>query len=305
MAGAAEAAGVGRTPMGNVLDAGLDVISYDQEVTFTRYVKRILPADGYVFWLRTGKTTKVKGSLHYATDQAQREDETFGVNRVVFTAESPIEDFNSADENCLWIGCFEGLRFSFNGRKSYYRQATIHHYYGDAVYPALASQLIDKAADLDPTRVIVSNSLPIWLTLNKFFPMYPSFLVKENIEPVYCAVHVAPEATAALQMTPFLGSDSSHYQLATDRVRLTLYGGRNDVALDFQDYVNGYSLDTDLIGIMNVPIWRDEKRTQSELNVIAMKKTIEFQISYYQTRVQDVARKLIQTALISHFYIQQ
>jgi hypothetical protein len=39
---------------------------------------------------------------------------------------------------------------------------------------------------------------------------------------------------------------------------------------------------------------RDEKRTQPELGILAMKKTIEFDVSYYQARANNVARQLLQ-----------
>ena len=42
----------------------------------------------------------------------------------------------------------------------------------------------------------------------------------------------------------------------------------------FQDYLFQYSLDTDNIGIMNMPIIKDEKRTQKEIGVIAQKKSM-------------------------------
>jgi hypothetical protein len=84
-------------------------------------------------------------------------------------------------------------------------------------------------------------------------------------------------------------------------VRITLYGTRNFSALDFVDCVNQYSLDTDLIGIMNLPTVRDEKRTQSELSTIAMKKSVEFVVSYYQQRANDVARQIILSAIPSFF----
>lgn len=306
MPSAAEAAGVG-TPMQAVLDAGLDTLSYNQTITFTKYVRRILPADGFLFWLKATPTAErtVKGSFHFATDQRQAEDETFGVNRVVFTSEAPIDDFNTIEPGCMWIGCFEGLRFSFAGRKSFYRQAGIHHYVGEAIYPAFATQIIDSAADLDLARVVVSNSLPIWLTLNKLMPLYPSFLVAENIEPMWCAVHIPPEGTVALQPTPVIVRDSSHYQLASDRVRLTFYGARNDTIMDFVDDAISFMTDSDVLGLMGGPIVRDDKRVQREMNVLAQKKTVEFQVSYYQNRVRDLARQFITQALISQFYLQE
>jgi hypothetical protein len=53
---------------------------------------------------------------------------------------------------------------------------------------------------------------------------------------------------------------------------------------------------------VNTPIMRDEKRIQSELDLLAMKKTIEFDVSYYQTRTADIARQLILSAIVSYSF---
>ena len=60
-----------------------------------------------------------------------------------------------------------------------------------------------------------------------------------------------------------------------------------------------YSLNTDNIGMLNMPVIQDEKVTQPEFGVIAMKKTITFEVSYYQQNIRNVARQLIEHALIS------
>lgn len=309
------------------LDLGIDTLSVNQEITFTKYIKLVLPLDGYVFWVRAdlvsqgalynvaeynrnnynqaapvtaAPTVKVKGSLHYATDQVQREDETFGLNRVLFTAESEIQDFNQVSPHVMFLGTFQGIRFAFTARRQFYQQADIFHYEGDAVYPAMETQIVDSLAGFDTSNVIVSNSLPAWLGLNKFMPMYPSYLLPENIEPLYASVHIQPESTNAIQAVPRIDSaTSSHYQLVTDHVKITMYGLRNFNALDWVDYVLQYMTNYDVMGLMNMPVIRDEKRLQSELNVIAMKKSIEFDVSYYQTRVNDVAKQLILSATMS------
>ena len=51
--------------------------------------------------------------------------------------------------------------------------------------------------------------------------------------------------------------------------------------------------------MLNMPVIQDEKVTQPELGVIAMKKTITFEVSYYQQNIRNVARQLIESALIS------
>jgi len=161
--------------------------------------------------------------------------------------------------------------------------------------------------------LIVSNSLPAWLALNSYKPfygfgnpgvvLYPSFLSPENIDPPFATVHVVPEGTRALASAPHIGqTTSSHSQLSSDTVRITLWGLRNAQALDFIDCVNQYSTDMGVIGIMNLPIVRDEKRTQSELGTLAMKKIIDYEISYHQNRVNTVARQVIKST-IPNIYI--
>lgn len=327
MAGVAEAAGSGNE-FASVLTAATDTISQNQTLTFTRYVRVVLPLDGYVFWAKSGllsasallnaaafntaafnqpqtaaqaaETVQVKGSLHYTTDNQQDETEGFATDHVVFTSEVDIDELNTINPATLFIAEIDGIRFSFSRRAMFYRQSGLYHYQGDAVYPTMETQLLDTLVGFDSRNVVVSNSLPVWLSLNRFMPMFPSFLVPDNVAPPYCAVHIQPDGTRALQSAPYIDAGTgSHYQLAADRVRLTIYGLRNFNALDFLDYVLDYSANTDAIGIMNMPIPRDEKRTQAELNTLAMKKTIEFEVSYLQARVREIGLQHINSAFLN------
>ncbi|KGC12896.1 hypothetical protein DM48_372 [Burkholderia gladioli] len=295
-----------QSQLASTLAAGVDQISQSQEITFTRYSQSVLASDGYVFWVNTGQTQTVKGSLHQVTDQQQNEDETIDINRIIFTALDPIDDFNTVAPTDLFIGEIDGIKFSFNARGSLYRQANLYHYVGNAVYPALASQLIDSAADL-PAGPIVSNSLPIWLAQSTpQLPIYPSYLVPANVVPPYVVAHIEPDATEAPSfpdyvwpgtVVPNSGGSPLHNlpssQLAKDRVRLTMYGLNNQQAIQFYASLIDYSLNTDNFGFGNSPAIKDAKRTQSELNVIAMKKTLDIDAWYFQTTSDAIARRLI------------
>jgi hypothetical protein len=293
-----------QSQLANGLAAGVNTLSLNQSVQFTQYSKSTLPTDGYVFYVSTGTTATVQGSLHYATDQQQNEDETIDVNRVIFTALSQIDAFNQAAPEDLFIGTFNGIQFSFSARGSFYEQANLYHYLGNAVYPALASQLIDSAADL-PSSPIVSNSLPIWLSQNNFAPVYPSYLVPANVVPPYITAHVEPSQTETPSfpiyqwpgtVVPDSGASPLYYlassQLALDRVRLTLYGFNNQTAIQYFVSLIEYSK-TDAFGFRNSPAIKDEKRTQVEMAVIAMKKTIDIEAWYYQGTADAIARRLI------------
>lgn len=283
--------------------SALQELALNQQVMFTQYIKKVLPLDGYVFWLRTGKIS-VSGSLHVDTTKRQSEDETIAVNGILFTAGEEIQAFNAIDQNTMWVGEYGPIKFAFTRRVAFFDAAKLYHYAGEAVYPALQNMLIDVGAELPDTELIVSNSLPAWLALVGYNPqwlvtpnpgimLYPSFAVPDNILPPYGAVHVIPEQTIGISAAPFLSATLTRSQLASDTVRVTLYGATNSMAMDFVDLVGQFSLDTDSIGIMNIPIVRDEKRQQAELGLLAMKKTIEFQVSYVQNRINTLARQVI------------
>ncbi|WP_233469182.1 hypothetical protein [Caballeronia glathei] len=286
----------------------MNTLSLSQTIPFTRYTQAVLPLDGYVFYINTGEVVSVQGSLHYSTDQQQNEDETIDVNRVIFTALSQIDRFNQVAPTDLFVGTFEGIRFSFNARGSFYEQANLFHYLGNAVYPALASQLVESAADL-PTEPVVSNSLPIWLSQNSFAPVYPSFLVPSNVVPPYITAHIEPDLTEVPSFPiygwpgttePNSGTAPLHdlpsTQLAKDNVRLTLYGFTNQMAIQYLASLIDHSLNVEDFGFGNSPAIKDQKRTQSELNVIAMKKTIDIVAWYFQSTADAVARRLILSA---------
>jgi len=302
--------------------AGLRALSLDQAITFTQYTRCVLPLDGYVFWLRTNATV-IQGSLHVSTDKRQIEDETIAINRVIFTTAAEVQAFNALGPNAILVGQASPpdgpeavgygtapLLFAFSSRSPFYKSASKYHYMGDAVYPAMQSQLIDIATGLANQPLIVSDSLPAWLSLQSYSPpwlvvpnpgiiLYPSFLVPDNLAPPYGVVHIDPANTIALQASPFIGSTGSHWQLASDRVRITLYGLTNNQALAWFDLVEQYTMDTGAIGMMNCAIVRDEKRTQAELGIIAMKKTVEYQVSYQQATINAVARQLVESATVA------
>jgi hypothetical protein len=314
MPGPVDEALAARTPIGSTLAAGVEQISIQQQVTFTLYERVVLPLDGYVFLVESSppQTLVATGSLHYASDSHQDDTESFTVNSVLFTSEVEINDLNDVNPNELYIGEFDGIQFAFNTRGMFYKQTQMFHYRGSAIYPDMGPQVVTSPADLNPDDVIVSNSLPIWLSLNGYTPintgvgvanpvmMFPSFLVPQNIQPPWASVDIQTDgANGALQADATVDSVGSQFQLVTERVKITLYGLRNDEALTFIQCVKQYSLSFETMGIMNMPAVRDEKRTQSELSTIAQKKTVEFEINYYQSTVRAIARQLIHKAQAS------
>jgi len=324
-----------KTQLASGLAQGVETISINQEVTFTLYVKLVLPLDGYVFWVNASLLTDnaiynvsqynkilynedkpviparqftAQGSFHLSQELHQMSDTNVVYNHVTFTSLQPIQNLAAINPQFIYVANFHGTRFAFSRRDNFYKQADLYHYRGDALYSMMNTQLIETMTGFDTQTPIVSNSLPIWLTLNKFFPMYPSFLTPLNETPIYAAVDITPSDTTALGQFPIVrniipssGSPTelSSYQLTSDTVKISIFGVRNQEAINFANYVYDYSMNTDNIGLMNMPIIQDEKVAQPEFGIIAMKKTITFKVSYYQSTVNDVALKYINSAFCS------
>lgn len=310
-------------PLHDALAAGLDILSQNQTVTFRPYVRAVMPLDSYVFWINCQLLTPqqlaqhglananpviIQGSLHYATQGSMVEDETIVVRSVDFTAESPIAAFGTLTRDVMyvaeWTTALGTFHFTFSRRNAFYVQAGIHHYVGDAVYPAFVAMLIDDVSQFDQ-RQIVSNSLPLWLTAFQSVPfpslvttplaVYPAFLVPENLTPAYGVIDIRTDRT--LQASPNRDSSSSHFQLCVDHVRLVMYGLYNDDVMNLMDYIIDYSVNTGQFGFMSSGPIRDEPRTQVELAALAMKKSWELDVSYYQSSMRDIARQYISSSI--------
>ena len=299
------------------LDSGLETLSNNQTVAFTQYTKVVLSEDGYVFWVASPLTQSFKGSLHRITDRHQDDDQTVAANKFIFTAEEEVTALNSVSPGTMWVGTWAidgtSLQIVFSDHASFYQQADLWHYSGYAVYPALASQLVATEADL-PVEPIVSNSLPIWLAQNTFAPVYPSFLVPDNVMPPYIVVHIEPSNTVAFGSFPIdqwpgtptytPGSPQLYElpisQLMRDTVKFIIYGFNNQLALQFMRSLMEVSIGSpELFGFCSDVVMRDEKRTQVEIAALAMKKTLTFQASYYQGTADAIARRLILSAHIT------
>jgi hypothetical protein len=317
--------------LAGALAAGLADISQQASITFATYARRVLPLDGYVFWLRTGEFSQ-SGMLHHTAERAQNEDDTVTTDQIVFTTTKEVVQLNQASTEILIVGTIEGVRYAFRAHGMFAGQAGIWHYTGSSIVASLATQLIDDPGQLKPDTLIVSDSLPAWLSLinytppwlipaNPLIPLYPSFLVPDNLSPPFGAVHIDPSRIVAMQAAPVLDTVwvpmrdgfgrpmidghgkpileamTKHTQLVQEAVRVTLYGCDNRSALAFLDLVLRYSVDTDVIGMMNpMPSVRDDKRPWPEGMLIAQKKTIEFSISYNQSTIFNIANHLITEA---------
>lgn len=318
---AAESAS-GGSQLQAALDAGIDQLSADQVVTFAQYTRVALAPDASVFWVANGVTQSAKGSLHFSTDRIQDETTTIGQNEFIFSSEAEVTAFNDIAPGTMLIGSWpfadgQSLQIAFSRRGRFYEEAQVWHYVGIAVRPEMQSQIINSMADL-PTGPIVSNSLPMWLlqtTVGEtIVPVYPSFLVPDNLVPPYIVAHVEPGRTTALQAAPFfeytaieVGStgffEFTASQIDRDEVRLTMYGFTNAMAWQYYWTLYQYSLvgpgETPTFGFADSPAIQDEKRTQSEIATIAMKKTLSFQANYYQATANVAAYRLILSASMS------
>lgn len=297
--------------LATVLKSAVETISSGQEITFRLYVRQVLPLDGFVYWInaeiiepeelaRLGITSplvaNIKGSLHRQVVSEQNDTSSRDVNSIIFTPIEKIDDFNVQDPNSVYLGDYEGTQFAFSRMESRYTQSGIFHYRGMAILPTMRSQIIDNPDDISD-ELIISNSTPIWLALKQFATVYPSFLVPSNLKPPYIAADV--RATTPLQMAPLV-ANGVRYQHTQDTVRITLYGFSNQRALDFVDYVVSAALEDEVFGITNIPVVSDAKSSQVEINALAKKKTVDFDVNYYQTTTREISQQLIKEVIFNY-----
>jgi hypothetical protein len=295
--------------LASALAAGVESISDNQQVSFTRYSRFVSPLDGFIFWINTSLSVAYSGSLHQTIDQHQEEDETIAVNHIVFTSTAEITQFNLISSDTLFVGTWVSdgvtVQVVFNEATSVYRQAGLWHYVGDAVYPALQAQLVQSDFRYSGCSDCIEQ--PPHLAVSKFFRAGLSIVSG----PVKCrsAIHRAHvDSTEPLGQFMVLtwpspiGSgmnELSSNQLMQDRVQLTLYGFNNQTAIQYLASLVQYSINTDAFGFCNSPAIKDEKRIQSEISAIAMKKKIDITASYYQSTANALAQRLIVQAALS------
>lgn len=298
--------------LSGVLQAAVETISSGQEIVFTLYVKQVLPLDGFVYWVNASivipeelerlglkdspMTRTIKGSLHRQVVTEQNDTTSRDVNSIIFTPIEKIDDFNLQDPNSVYLGEYEGTQFAFSRMDSRYTQSGIFHYRGMAILPTMRSQIIDSADEIN-TDLVLSNSMPIWLSIREFSTVYPSFLVPSNLRPPYIAVDVS--RTSALQVAQKT-ADGRRWQFSEDQVRVTLYGFNNEQALNFLDFVVEKALWDEQFGITNIPIVQDAKSNQVEINALAKKKTIDFEVNYYQGTTRDISQQLIKEVIFNY-----
>jgi hypothetical protein len=302
-----------RTPLGATLKQGLDTLSLNQTIEFTLYRRVILPIDGYAYWVKTAEPTlKVMGALHYNSDLKQEGDVTQPSTRIVFSSQDQVRDFTVMDPQTLYMAWFEGNQFAFSSLGAHFQQSNLWHYLGSTNFAEYANLIVDDITQV-PTELIISNSLPSWLAINTYtplypvliqfpdIPLYPEFLSPMNLTPPYGTVNIVPDDTSAYGATPMLMGDMSSDQLAHDRVIVTMYGATNRQARDFLAAVNQYTLDTERFGIVGIPaiVRDDQKAVATETLLLAHKKRIIFEVSYLQQAQRDIARQLIEKVIVT------
>ncbi|EAS2833364.1 hypothetical protein AV553_20790 [Salmonella enterica] len=306
----AEATG---SQLSGVLRSAVETISSGQEISFRLYVRQVLPIDGFVYWVNAGiiqpeelarmkitspKTAMIKGSLHRQVVTEQSESQSQDVNNIIFTPIEKADDFNVEDPNAIYLGEYAGTQFAFSRMESRYTQSGIYHYRGMAILPTMRSQIIDSPDDISDEQII-SNSIPIWLALKQFATVYPSFLVPSNLTPPYIVADVRNTVPLAMASRYDAGS-RKRYQFVQDTVRITLYGFSNRMALDYVDFVVNKAAEDEEFGITNMPIPVDVKSNQVEINALAKKKIVDFEVNYYQQTARDISHQLIKKVIVNY-----
>ncbi len=161
--------------------------------------------------------------------------------------------------------------------------------------PTMRSQIIDCEEDISDEQII-SNSIPIWLQMKDAATVYPSYLVPQNLRPPYIAVDV--RNSIPLQVAPVVFS-GERFQLVQDSVRLTLYGFSNKLRRDLSTG-GEQGAGGGKFGVTNIPVVQDAKSGQVEINALAKKKIVDFDVNYYQSTARKISRQLIEKVICKY-----
>ncbi|UMM63162.1 hypothetical protein [Aristophania vespae] len=292
------------------LVAAVNDVSYGQHVQLKEYKRLILPLDGYVFWVATGKEILVTGALYFLTENIQKEAKSLEQRNVIFSSKEEVKPFNQLSSDQIWVGNLDETRFVFGSRSSQITQDGLFHYIGESISPIFSTQFIDDLNIINDDEVIVSNSLPIFMALptqsNPYLdwcrwpenvPIFPSYIVPDSQAPPYITVDIDPSFQQSLTPGLISTSDKSSFQFVTETVCLTLYGLTNNQAVNVRDYIVRWAAtNPDRLGITNCPIIRDIRKYQPEINTLAMIKTISFEVMYCQHAARECGAQLIHKA---------
>jgi len=295
------------TEIENTLFEGYQQLSGQQKITFTKYVQRVLPVDGWVFWVKASLIdgeaapfTKVySGTLHQSVNQTQEATKTNAVTNIILTANKPIDELKEVSATVMWLGEYDGSKFSFNVQNAFYDNARQYHYAGDAVYVENTPNIIDDIDDLDLENGIVTNCIPVFITLNEQVQIYPAFLAPTNLKPPYATIEVKDTRgiAAGQSYNPF--EDSG--MLQWDKVELTIYGLRKKQLSDFLKYLENQQLVTEAFGMYWLPSVQNENVPQSEINVLTNKKVLNFDVNYTFDAVRSQAEAFIRSITVDFF----
>lgn len=301
----------GDTEWGPALRDGLETLSFDQEMRFDKYTRVVLPLDGYIFWQPMEESVSVKCSFHFSQEIQQDEDETYGAISVSLTSFEPVVEFEAMPPDTLYVGQIRGVKFAFFTQTGFYGPAKLWHYMGRSIPPVMLPQLLDTPGAIDAAQPVTSNSLALWIAANTYklpplyfglpkgFTLYPADMVPPNLAPPYGVVKI--EDTRPLQAIPgFRGGTIGTDQLDADRVRVTLNGLQHNDGVDFLSAILAYSRYSDNFGLMNSTTVTDGSRKEASLQAVGMQKFILMEVSFKQSRVNDITRALIKKAVPSY-----
>lgn len=291
----------------DTLFEGYQKVSGQQQITFTRYVEKILPIDGWRFWVKAELLQNepapfsqvIPCSVHQSVNQTQEATKTNAITSIILTTNQEIENLKEIGQTALLIGEYKGSKFSFNVQSAFYDNANLKHYSGDAVYTENLDNFIDDIDNLDLENGIVTNSIPLFLTLNDIVQIYPAFLVPTNLKPPYATIEVKESKGIAAGATYNEFEDSRLAQW--DRIELNIYGLRKKQLSDFLKYLETKQLETHAFGLYWLPSIQNQNIPQSEVNVLTNKKVLTFDVNYVIEDVRNNATAFIESIFVGFF----
>jgi hypothetical protein len=282
---------------------------------FRKFLRRRALADGRVFivlatLLPEDKTEgdheyNIMGVMHYDNDVKQNVDETPTRNLVVFACDRPVPFWGVAgDSEYISSSVGDGLQYIvFDRQTQTFQQSGIHQYTGRELFPANRSQIIETGEQLQRLlNVTVSNSLPKLLKIAPDRVKFPSYLIPSDLTPPYIVVHVDTASTTPLHWAPTVDRTGSEYQHMRETVYFICYGLDDQEVSAFTREIRDWcEAPSHEMGLTVAPTVQESLRTQSELNILAMKKVIKMEVNYPHFITRNAPKPAFKTVVLPPF----
>ncbi len=298
------------SPYANILRNGVDFLKDGQTISFTTYRRAVLPFEGFVYWIKLHGGEKSIESMIHKTDELYQEEDSFrNESTILITTRESLFNFSQDGIDEIKVFNYQDSLYVLRKTGENADQSGIYHNMAHIVEPQMQNTFLDTEDDFRNRNMQFSSSVPLFIMFSMglfdlfqdHYDMYPGWLTPYNKKPPYISINVS-DTEALSSATAYETVDGNTYigKLVTEKVTFTLYGYDNEQIMIFLSDLEKWSMVYNYVGFMSSPAIVDEIHSKVETGTVALKKTIEVDISYIQMAKLSEAlkEKIISTVLM-------